>query len=68
MHSILTLGSKVDFSRKDGSIDLGWNSVFSWSSNKPPLVYIVHVGSDIGSANIITGMSLWKTCLSQIIV
>ena len=40
-------------------MDLNWDSVFSWSDEKGHLVYVVYVGSEVGSANVITGMQVY---------
>ena len=35
------------------TMDLSWDSVFAWS--KGQVIYVVHVGSEVGSANLVTG-------------
>ena len=43
------------------TMDLSWDSVFAWSKDKGQLIYVVHIGSDVGSANLVTGKLMSKS-------
>ena len=48
----------MKYKLKGNTMDLNWSSMFAWTMDKGELIYVVRVGTEEGSADLVAGTTL----------